>query len=123
MGKRSGRVTAVPGKCLPSPEKSVYCRNIGLHSLPYVCDCKIHILIPLLSLSVSSSDYSDWTADAGINLQPPKRTSRRQVRPPGGSSSSEEAEGQGEEAGRKQAEEKKKKPKQTKQKVCSRNVQ
>uniref|UniRef100_A0A8C7URC7 Bromo domain-containing protein n=1 Tax=Oncorhynchus mykiss TaxID=8022 RepID=A0A8C7URC7_ONCMY len=68
---------------------------------------------------VSSSDYSDWTADAGINLQPPKRTSRRQVRPPGGSSSSEEAEGQGEEAGRKQAEEKKKKPKQTKQKVSS----
>uniref|UniRef100_A0A8C7LIL3 Bromodomain and WD repeat domain containing 3 n=1 Tax=Oncorhynchus kisutch TaxID=8019 RepID=A0A8C7LIL3_ONCKI len=67
---------------------------------------------------VSSSDYSDWTADAGINLQPPKRTSRRQVRPPGGSSSSEEAEGQGEEAGRKQAE-KKKKPKQTKQKVSS----
>uniref|UniRef100_A0A8C8ET42 Bromo domain-containing protein n=1 Tax=Oncorhynchus tshawytscha TaxID=74940 RepID=A0A8C8ET42_ONCTS len=69
---------------------------------------------------VSSSDYSDWTADAGINLQPPKRTSRRQVRPPGGSSSSEEPEGQGEEAGRKQAEEKKKKkPKQTKQKVSS----
>uniref|UniRef100_A0A674A5Q7 Bromodomain and WD repeat domain containing 3 n=1 Tax=Salmo trutta TaxID=8032 RepID=A0A674A5Q7_SALTR len=73
------------------------------------------------TLLVSSSDYSDWTADAGINLQPPKRTSRRQVRPPGGSSSSEEAEGQGEEAGRKQAEEKKKKkkPKQTKQKVSS----
>nr|XP_046160043.1 bromodomain and WD repeat-containing protein 3-like isoform X2 [Oncorhynchus gorbuscha] len=71
------------------------------------------------SSSVSSSDYSDWTADAGINLQPPKRTSRRQVRPPGGSSSSEEAEGQGEEAGRKQAEEKKKKPKQTKQKKPS----
>uniref|UniRef100_A0A8C7LB33 Bromodomain and WD repeat domain containing 3 n=1 Tax=Oncorhynchus kisutch TaxID=8019 RepID=A0A8C7LB33_ONCKI len=70
------------------------------------------------TLLVSSSDYSDWTADAGINLQPPKRTSRRQVRPPGGSSSSEEAEGQGEEAGRKQAE-KKKKPKQTKQKKPS----
>ncbi|CAB1316273.1 unnamed protein product [Coregonus sp. 'balchen'] len=75
------------------------------------------------SSSVSSSDYSDWTADAGINLQPPKRTSRRQVRPPGGSSSSEEGEaegqGQGEEARRKQAEEKKKKPKQTKQKKPS----
>uniref|UniRef100_A0A674BQK8 Bromodomain and WD repeat domain containing 3 n=1 Tax=Salmo trutta TaxID=8032 RepID=A0A674BQK8_SALTR len=67
-----------------------------------------HFHTPLLPLSVSSSDYSDWTADAGINLQPPKRTSRRQVRPPGGSSSSEEAEGQGEEARRKQAEEKKK---------------
>uniref|UniRef100_A0A4W5LUL4 Bromodomain and WD repeat domain containing 3 n=1 Tax=Hucho hucho TaxID=62062 RepID=A0A4W5LUL4_9TELE len=68
-----------------------------------------HFHTPLLPLSVSSSDYSDWTADAGINLQPPKRTSRRQVRPPGGSSSSEEGEGQGqgEEARRKQAEEKK----------------
>uniref|UniRef100_A0A4W5LVQ0 Bromodomain and WD repeat domain containing 3 n=1 Tax=Hucho hucho TaxID=62062 RepID=A0A4W5LVQ0_9TELE len=79
-----------------------------------------HFHTPLLPLSVSSSDYSDWTADAGINLQPPKRTSRRQVRPPGGSSSSEEGEGQGqgEEARRKQAEEKKK-PKQTKQKKPS----
>uniref|UniRef100_A0A8C7V7E3 Bromo domain-containing protein n=1 Tax=Oncorhynchus mykiss TaxID=8022 RepID=A0A8C7V7E3_ONCMY len=65
--------------------------------------------LPFVDLyHVSSSDYSDWTADAGINLQPPKRTSRRQVRPPGGSSSSEEAEGQGEEARRKQVEEKKK---------------
>uniref|UniRef100_A0A3P8XZC1 Bromo domain-containing protein n=1 Tax=Esox lucius TaxID=8010 RepID=A0A3P8XZC1_ESOLU len=71
-------------------------------------------------LHVSSSDYSDWTADAGINLQPPKRTSRRQVRPPGGSSSSEEDEGeakaQGVEARRKRAE---KKSKQTKQKKPS----
>lgn len=27
--------------------------------------------------SDSSSSYSDWTADAGINLQPPLRTSAR----------------------------------------------
>lgn len=27
--------------------------------------------------SDSSSRYSDWTADAGINLQPPLRTSAR----------------------------------------------
>jgi len=27
-----------------------------------------------------SSDYSDWTADAGLNLEPPKRKSGRQVK-------------------------------------------
>jgi hypothetical protein len=27
-----------------------------------------------------SSDYSDWTADAGLSLQPPKRRSARQVK-------------------------------------------
>lgn len=29
--------------------------------------------------SDSSSRYSDWIADAGINLQPPVRTSRRKA--------------------------------------------
>uniref|UniRef100_A0A7N8XKY1 Bromodomain and WD repeat domain containing 3 n=1 Tax=Mastacembelus armatus TaxID=205130 RepID=A0A7N8XKY1_9TELE len=41
-------------------------------------------------LSDSSSEYSDWTADAGINLQPPKRPSRRPVQPPAYSSSEED---------------------------------
>uniref|UniRef100_A0A8C5F4Z3 Bromo domain-containing protein n=1 Tax=Gadus morhua TaxID=8049 RepID=A0A8C5F4Z3_GADMO len=40
----------------------------------------------------SSSEYSDWTADAGINLQPPKRPTRRLTRPQGYSSSEEEEE-------------------------------
>ncbi|XP_072441757.1 bromodomain and WD repeat-containing protein 1-like isoform X1 [Chiloscyllium punctatum] len=31
------------------------------------------------SSSDSSSEYSDWTANAGINLQPPKRPTRRRV--------------------------------------------
>uniref|UniRef100_A0A3Q3EFY0 Bromodomain and WD repeat domain containing 3 n=1 Tax=Labrus bergylta TaxID=56723 RepID=A0A3Q3EFY0_9LABR len=44
------------------------------------------------SSSDSSSEYSDWTADAGINLQPPKRSSRRPVQPQGYSSSEEEEE-------------------------------
>uniref|UniRef100_A0A7N6B8V7 Bromo domain-containing protein n=1 Tax=Anabas testudineus TaxID=64144 RepID=A0A7N6B8V7_ANATE len=42
------------------------------------------------SSSDSSSEYSDWTADAGINLQPPKRSTRRPVQPQGYSSSEEE---------------------------------
>uniref|UniRef100_A0AAY4EPU1 Bromo domain-containing protein n=1 Tax=Denticeps clupeoides TaxID=299321 RepID=A0AAY4EPU1_9TELE len=67
-----------------------------------------------------SSDYSDWTADAGINLQPPKRPTRRPTRAPSGSSSSEdegEVQGEGEEGQKKKGDaEKKKKPKQTKQK-------
>uniref|UniRef100_A0A8D2Q790 Bromodomain and WD repeat domain containing 1 n=1 Tax=Varanus komodoensis TaxID=61221 RepID=A0A8D2Q790_VARKO len=33
----------------------------------------------LFSYSDSSSQYSDWIADAGINLQPPVRTSRRRT--------------------------------------------
>lgn len=46
----------------------------------------------LFVFSDSSSEYSDWTADAGINLQPPKRSSRRPARPQGYSSSEEEGE-------------------------------
>ncbi|XP_077165128.1 bromodomain and WD repeat-containing protein 3 isoform X4 [Paroedura picta] len=40
------------------------------------------------SSSASSCEYSDWTADAGINLQPPKRQTRQAARKT--SSSSEE---------------------------------
>uniref|UniRef100_A0A673HR58 Bromodomain and WD repeat-containing protein 3-like n=1 Tax=Sinocyclocheilus rhinocerous TaxID=307959 RepID=A0A673HR58_9TELE len=67
--------------------------------------------------SDSSSEYSDWTADAGINLQPPKRTTRRLPARVVGSSSSEDEEGtgQGEAERTSKRTEKKKKPKQTKQ--------
>uniref|UniRef100_A0A8C2DNF4 Bromodomain and WD repeat domain containing 3 n=1 Tax=Cyprinus carpio TaxID=7962 RepID=A0A8C2DNF4_CYPCA len=58
--------------------------------------------------SDSSSEYSDWTADAGINLQPPKRPTRRPARV-AGSSSSEDEEGTSKRT------KKKKKPKQNKQ--------
>ena len=47
--------------------------------------------------SDSSSEYSDWTADAGINLQPPKRPTRRLTRPQGYSSSEEDEQQQEEE--------------------------
>lgn len=36
-------------------------------------------LTPSAMDSDSSSRYSDWIADAGINLQPPVRTSRRKA--------------------------------------------
>uniref|UniRef100_A0A3Q2XMM0 Bromodomain and WD repeat domain containing 3 n=1 Tax=Hippocampus comes TaxID=109280 RepID=A0A3Q2XMM0_HIPCM len=74
------------------------------------------------SSSDSSSEYSDWTADAGINLQPPKRSTRRPVQPSGYSSSEEEEEEEEEghenakEEKTKESKEKKKKPKETKQK-------
>ena len=68
-----------------------------------------------LSSSDSSSEYSDWTADAGINLQPPKRPTRRPVKPPDYSSSEEEeGEDKANEA-KKRENEKRKKPKETKQ--------
>ncbi|XP_037835020.1 bromodomain and WD repeat-containing protein 3 isoform X3 [Kryptolebias marmoratus] len=72
------------------------------------------------SSSDSSSEYSDWTADAGINLQPPKRSTRRPVQPAGYSSSEEEeAGGENKEPQKRENEKKKKKPKETKQKPAS----
>ncbi|XP_028322321.1 bromodomain and WD repeat-containing protein 3 [Gouania willdenowi] len=80
------------------------------------------------SSSDSSSEYSDWTADAGINLQPPKRLTRRPAQPSGYSSSEEEEEEEEEEEGGQEAKEakkkenktqKKKKPKEIKQKATS----
>ncbi|PWA22989.1 hypothetical protein CCH79_00002070 [Gambusia affinis] len=71
------------------------------------------------SSSDSSSEYSDWTADAGINLQPPKRPTRRPVRPAGYSSSEEEEGGNETKDAKKRENEKKKKPKETKQKPTS----
>uniref|UniRef100_A0A4W3HKW1 Bromodomain and WD repeat domain containing 3 n=1 Tax=Callorhinchus milii TaxID=7868 RepID=A0A4W3HKW1_CALMI len=56
----------------------------------------------------SSSEYSDWTTDAGINLQPPKRLVRRAVRHISSSSEDEKMEGR--------LPVKRKKPKQSKQK-------
>uniref|UniRef100_A0A3Q2ZW49 Bromodomain and WD repeat domain containing 3 n=1 Tax=Kryptolebias marmoratus TaxID=37003 RepID=A0A3Q2ZW49_KRYMA len=65
------------------------------------------------SSSDSSSEYSDWTADAGINLQPPKRSTRRPVQPAGYSSSEEEeAGGENKEPQKRENEKKKKKPKE-----------
>ncbi|KAF0038200.1 hypothetical protein F2P81_008684 [Scophthalmus maximus] len=73
------------------------------------------------SSSDSSSEYSDWTADAGINLQPPKRSTRRPVQQPGYSSSEEEEEGGDDKPkeAKKRDTEKRKKPKETKQKPTS----
>uniref|UniRef100_A0A8C3K8W5 Bromodomain and WD repeat-containing protein 1 n=1 Tax=Calidris pygmaea TaxID=425635 RepID=A0A8C3K8W5_9CHAR len=45
---------------------------------------KTEVLFSFLQLFIiysdSSSEYSDWTADAGINLQPPKRQTRQAAR-------------------------------------------
>ncbi|MBZ3874117.1 Bromodomain and WD repeat-containing protein 3 [Sciurus carolinensis] len=60
------------------------------------------------SSSDSSSEYSDWTADAGINLQPPKRQTRQATRKICSSS---------EEENLKSLEERQKKPKQTRKKL------
>ncbi|XP_069068681.1 bromodomain and WD repeat-containing protein 3 isoform X2 [Pleurodeles waltl] len=65
------------------------------------------------SSSESSSEYSDWTADAGINLQPPKRQTRQTTRNACGSSDDESTKD------KKEVEEKRKKPKQTKKKKLS----
>ncbi|XP_056665183.1 bromodomain and WD repeat-containing protein 3 isoform X3 [Monodelphis domestica] len=65
------------------------------------------------SSSDSSSDYSDWTADAGINLQPPKRQTRQTTRKICISSEEENLKDT------KSLEEKKNKPKQTRKKKPS----
>ncbi|XP_074133377.1 bromodomain and WD repeat-containing protein 3 isoform X3 [Sminthopsis crassicaudata] len=65
------------------------------------------------SSSDSSSDYSDWTADAGINLQPPKRQTRQTTRKICISSEEENLKDS------KSLEAKKNKPKQTRKKKPS----
>ncbi|KAK7817115.1 hypothetical protein U0070_001827 [Myodes glareolus] len=79
------------------------------------------------SSSDYSSDYSDWTADAGINLQPPKKVPKHKTKKAESSSDEEESENQKQKhikKERKKANEekdgptspKKKKPKERKQK-------
>uniref|UniRef100_A0A8C0XNB7 Bromo domain-containing protein n=1 Tax=Castor canadensis TaxID=51338 RepID=A0A8C0XNB7_CASCN len=67
-----------------------------------------YIIICIYSYIDSSSEYSDWTADAGINLQPPKRQTRQATRKIGSSS---------EEENLKPLEERQKKAKQTRKKM------
>uniref|UniRef100_A0A673ACZ8 Bromodomain and WD repeat domain containing 3 n=1 Tax=Sphaeramia orbicularis TaxID=375764 RepID=A0A673ACZ8_9TELE len=97
--------------------------NAERRKKPLTCTPKVLIIKTILMSTVvfincfytgcfdSSSEYSDWTADAGINLQPPKRPTRRPVQPTGYSSSEEEeGEDKGKEAKKKDSENKKKKP-------------
>uniref|UniRef100_A0A8C0ULE3 Bromodomain and WD repeat-containing protein 1 n=1 Tax=Cyanistes caeruleus TaxID=156563 RepID=A0A8C0ULE3_CYACU len=49
------------------------------HTLQRVIFCSLSYNFFIIC-SDSSSDYSDWTADAGINLQPPKRQTRQAAR-------------------------------------------
>uniref|UniRef100_A0A665U6H7 Bromodomain and WD repeat domain containing 3 n=1 Tax=Echeneis naucrates TaxID=173247 RepID=A0A665U6H7_ECHNA len=97
-------------------ECSLY--NAERRKKPVSCATKVHYY-PSFDLSDSSSEYSDWTADAGINLQPPKRTTRRPVQPAGYSSSEEEEGDDKAKQSKKRENEKKKKPKETKQKPAS----
>uniref|UniRef100_A0A674H9C8 Bromodomain and WD repeat-containing protein 1 n=1 Tax=Taeniopygia guttata TaxID=59729 RepID=A0A674H9C8_TAEGU len=48
-----------------------------LQRVSYFCSHSYNFFIVY---SDSSSEYSDWTADAGINLQPPKRQTRQAAR-------------------------------------------
>uniref|UniRef100_A0A8C0HQD2 Bromodomain and WD repeat-containing protein 1 n=1 Tax=Buteo japonicus TaxID=224669 RepID=A0A8C0HQD2_9AVES len=60
------------------PKEQVACLDLSLHCV------KTEVLFSFLQLFIiysdSSSEYSDWTADAGINLQPPKRQTRQAAR-------------------------------------------
>uniref|UniRef100_A0A8C6YFI4 Bromodomain and WD repeat domain containing 3 n=1 Tax=Naja naja TaxID=35670 RepID=A0A8C6YFI4_NAJNA len=90
-------------------ESSSEVRQLRLVSL--VCFSVWLFRVVLQSLHTdSSSEYSDWIADAGINLQPPKRQTRQAAHQICSSSEDEhvkETKGQ---------EEKRKKPKQTRKK-------
>ncbi|XP_072912545.1 PH-interacting protein isoform X4 [Hemitrygon akajei] len=63
------------------------------------------------SSSDYSSDYSDWTADVGINLQPPKKSSRQQAKK---AVSSSEDEGDKEKGKEKELKKERKKHKEDK---------
>jgi len=76
---------------------------------------KTEVLFPFLQFYIiysdSSSEYSDWTADAGINLQPPKRQTRQAARKICSSSADENLKGT------KGVEQKRRKLKQPRKKV------
>uniref|UniRef100_A0A4X2KWL4 Bromodomain and WD repeat domain containing 3 n=1 Tax=Vombatus ursinus TaxID=29139 RepID=A0A4X2KWL4_VOMUR len=80
---------------------------------PNNCSSLLSSLYICFICSDSSSDYSDWTADAGINLQPPKRQTRQTTRKICISSEEENLKDT------KSLEEKKSKPKQTRKKKPS----
>uniref|UniRef100_A0A8B9NL93 Bromodomain and WD repeat-containing protein 1 n=1 Tax=Accipiter nisus TaxID=211598 RepID=A0A8B9NL93_9AVES len=62
----------------PGIKEQVACLDLSLRCV------KTEVLFSFLQLFIiysdSSSEYSDWTADAGINLQPPKRQTRQAAR-------------------------------------------
>uniref|UniRef100_A0A452IGG0 Bromodomain and WD repeat-containing protein 1 n=1 Tax=Gopherus agassizii TaxID=38772 RepID=A0A452IGG0_9SAUR len=93
--------------------------SMGMRPRTVLCESQSYGFLDTLLFSFllcniysdSSSEYSDWTADAGINLQPPKRQTRQATRK---ICSSSEDENMKETKG---LEEKRRKPKQTRKKV------
>uniref|UniRef100_A0A8B9SSK7 Bromodomain and WD repeat domain containing 1 n=1 Tax=Anas platyrhynchos TaxID=8839 RepID=A0A8B9SSK7_ANAPL len=67
-------VPEIPPSLLRSVDK-----NLVFSSVDNSVLCLYSSLILSTVVSDSSSRYSDWIADAGINLQPPVRTSRRKA--------------------------------------------
>uniref|UniRef100_A0A8B9NUF3 Bromodomain and WD repeat-containing protein 1 n=1 Tax=Accipiter nisus TaxID=211598 RepID=A0A8B9NUF3_9AVES len=67
-----------PSHTLQRVKEQVACLDLSLRCV------KTEVLFSFLQLFIiysdSSSEYSDWTADAGINLQPPKRQTRQAAR-------------------------------------------
>uniref|UniRef100_A0A8C3K959 Bromodomain and WD repeat-containing protein 1 n=1 Tax=Calidris pygmaea TaxID=425635 RepID=A0A8C3K959_9CHAR len=67
-----------PSHTLQRVKEQVEYLDLSLHCV------KTEVLFSFLQLFIiysdSSSEYSDWTADAGINLQPPKRQTRQAAR-------------------------------------------
>uniref|UniRef100_A0A8C3MUN1 Bromodomain and WD repeat-containing protein 1 n=1 Tax=Geospiza parvula TaxID=87175 RepID=A0A8C3MUN1_GEOPR len=57
----------------------VECLDFSIHCGETEVFCSISYNFFII-YSDSSSEYSDWTADAGINLQPPKRQTRQAAR-------------------------------------------
>lgn len=96
------------------PAEQVECLDLSLHCV------KTELLVSFLQLFIiysdSSSEYSDWTADAGINLQPPKRQTRQAARKICSSSEDENMKGT------KGLEPKRRKLKQPRKKVSILNV-
>lgn len=95
----------------------------------FTLSCVCVFFKPFFSCSDYSSDYSDWTADAGINLQPPKKIPKHKTKKAESSSDEEEeSEKQKQKQIKKERKKvneekdgpispKKKKPKERKQKV------
>uniref|UniRef100_A0A8C3LYV3 PH-interacting protein n=1 Tax=Chrysolophus pictus TaxID=9089 RepID=A0A8C3LYV3_CHRPC len=97
--RRSGQIEGVRQMHSNAPRSEIaterdlvaWSRRVVVPELSSGVSCVFNLFLSYVICSDYSSDYSDWTADAGINLQPPKKIPKLKTKK--AESSSEDEEG------------------------------
>jgi len=87
LRSRGRMTTAVQGKSLAGHHTHTH-THTNTHS-------PVSLSAPHPPRSDYSSDYSDWTADAGINLEPPKKSAKGKKKSSGSEEDGEKKRGDG----------------------------